>query len=241
MNSDPCPQNPIFARNRQRDHAIPPPTTRDPTNIQTTEYEKYIRKTRNRKRRRRERERYRWRRPWGKWRSWGRRRRGKPTATWRRPWPWADDEGAEEGRGRGGGRRAAPAPHTDCLSLGLPLSLSLSLLSSLSLSLLFSAGSGFGGSFLSFFFFFFGKNISKMQKRLVVQVANWRKKFFGGLLALVGHFPTLFCVCSYTLNILYDLGKSIIQKNGNHFSSHIWFTFRNHRKDLYHLRSINWL
>lgn len=57
MNSDPCPQNPIFARNRQRDHAIPPPTTRDPTNIQTTEYEKYIRKTRNRKRRRRERER----------------------------------------------------------------------------------------------------------------------------------------------------------------------------------------
>lgn len=121
------------------------------------------------------------------------------------------------------------------------LSVSLSLLWSLSLSLLFSAGSGFGGSFLSFFFFFFGKNISKMQKRLVVQVANWRKNFFGGLLALVGHFPTLFCVCSYTLNILYDLGKSIIQKNGNHFSSHIWFTFRNHRKDLYHLRSINCL
>lgn len=58
------------------------------------------------------------------------------------------------------------------LLLGAALCLSLSLSSDLSLSLLFSAGSGFGGSFLSFFFFFFGKNISKMQKRLVVQVAN---------------------------------------------------------------------
>lgn len=126
MNSDPCPQNPIFARNRQRDHAIPPPTTRDPTNIQTTEYEKYIRKTRNRKRRRRERERYRWRRPWGKWRSWGRRRRGKPTATWRRPWPWSDDEVAEEWIGIGLLLLSSSAPHSVCLSLSPLISLSLS-------------------------------------------------------------------------------------------------------------------
>lgn len=53
------------------------------------------------------------------------------------------------------------------------LSVSLSPLISLSLSLFFSLRVlGLVAPFSLFFLFFFGKNISKMQKRLVVQVAN---------------------------------------------------------------------